>query len=506
MMTTRGGPALTLGPGGRAAAGALAWLCGGAVALGLDVDPAPGSQALPLVLAAALASLCWPVWAAASACIVATLLFNWALVSPRGSLAVSLPRDMVLLAVMLLVSLVVTLLVARQRHLVRLARQQSLCVQQLHQLSEALRAITCTAEVCEALRQALLQSSACTGVSCLTRAEASTDGSAADCDEASGLRLCMLLGTPFGPGTGREDNQPGWYLPMRGLSAVHGAALVRGHPDLLADADQCLQAQALCDLAGQALERLQAYQAAEQARQAAARHALRSTLLAAISHDCRTPLAVILGAASSLSQQGDRLGATQRQRLADTIVDEAQQLACMTENALQLTRLEAAPETIARQWESLEEIIGATLRRVRGRDPQRRLHARVDAALPLLRCDAVLIVQMLENLIDNAMKHSPPQTPVELLCRRLGTQVLLAVRDRGPGIAAAQRQTMFEPFVRGEDARAAGRRGSGLGLALCQAVAQAHGTTLQLRPRGHGGLSVELRLSLEPQPQPGATP
>lgn len=492
-------------PGGRAAAGALAWLCGGAVALALDGDPAPGSQALPLVLAAALASLCWPVWAAAAACVLATLLFNWALVSPRGSLAVSLPRDMALLAVMLLVSLVVTLLVARQRHLVRRACQQSLCVQQLHQLSEALRGVTAPAEVCEALRQALLQASACTGVSCLTRDDdRDADADAPDRDEAGGLRLCMLLGTPFGPGTGREDNQPGWYLPMRGLSAVHGAALVRGRPDLLADAEQRLQAQALCDLAGQALERLQAHQAAEQARQAAARHALRSTLLAAISHDCRTPLAVILGAASSLSQQGERLGAAQRQRLADTIVDEAQQLASMTENALQLTRLEAAPETIARQWESLEEIIGATLRRVRGRDPQRRLHARVDPALPLLRCDAVLIVQMLENLIDNAMKHSPPQTPVELLCRRLGPQVLLAVRDRGPGIAPAQRQALLEPFVRGQDARAAGRRGSGLGLALCQAVAQAHGTTLQLRPRGHGGLSVELRLPLEPQPQPAA--
>lgn len=491
--------------------GLLAWLVGAIATAWLDGRADLGSQALPLVLSAALASIWWPAWAAAAACVAATLAFNWHLVDPRGSLQVSLPRDVTLLLVMLLVSLVITFLMARQRHLVRLAHHQTLRVRQLHQLSEALRAARQDTEVCTALSAVLAQDASAT-IACLVRGAETVIADegrllGATCgDEPGGLRLCLRLGTPLGPGTGREESQPGWYLPMRGRSAVQGAALIRGHPAMLADPLQRIQAQALCDLAGQALERLASARVAEQAREAATAHALRSTLLAAISHDCRTPLAAILGAASSLSQQGERLGPAQRRRLSDTIVDEARQLGRMTENALQLTRLGAAPDAIAREWESIEELAGAVLRRVRARDPERRVRVRIAGTLPLVRCDAVLIVQMLENLIDNALKFSPATSPVEILCRDMPSHLLLAVRDRGPGIPVTEQARLFEPFERGDEAKATGVRGTGLGLALCQAVARAHGSELRLRPRGHGGISLEVRLPVTPLPaQPAMT-
>jgi two-component system sensor histidine kinase KdpD len=125
--------------------------------------------------------------------------------------------------------------------------------------------------------------------------------------------------------------------------------------------------------------------------------------------------------------------------------------------------------------------------------------ARVEPGLPLLRCDAVLIVQLLDNLVDNALKHganAEDEATAEIVARRLGEQLVLAVKDRGPGVPAAERERIFEPFARGEAHR---ERGAGVGLALCRAIAEAHGGTLRCRARGHGGASFECVLPLAPQ-------
>jgi two-component system sensor histidine kinase KdpD len=259
------------------------------------------------------------------------------------------------------------------------------------------------------------------------------------------------------------------------------------------------------------MHRALALEAAGQAQAAAQAQRLRYTLLSAISHDHRTPLASILGAASSLRDQGERLSPAQRQRLAGQIVDEAEQLSRLTDNALQLARLDSLAGQLERDWEAPAELVAGVLARVRSRDPQHRLRARLDtpgqpegSPLPLLRCNAVLVVQLLENLIDNALKYSPVGSPVEVLCRALPGELLLAVRDRGPGVPPAQRARIFEAFERGTAGTAPGAgeatRGAGLGLALCRAVAQAHGGSLHYRARAHGGASLECRLPLEAAP------
>jgi two-component system sensor histidine kinase KdpD len=225
-------------------------------------------------------------------------------------------------------------------------------------------------------------------------------------------------------------------------------------------------------------------------------------MLAAISHDYRTPLATITGAASSLREQGERLAPAQRDRLAATILDEASRLARLTDNTLQLARLDAPGVTLRLDWESAEEIVGAVLRRARQRDPQRRLQARLEPGLPLLRCDALLLAQLLDNLVDNALKYSPPDAPVELLVRRLAGQVVLAVRDRGPGVPPAWRERIFDVFQRMPAAAAdvPAPPGAGVGLAVCRAIARAHGGELRVRPRGHGGASFECWLPLAEAP------
>jgi len=267
------------------------------------------------------------------------------------------------------------------------------------------------------------------------------------------------------------------------------------------DKDILVHLQTMCDLVGQAIEREHATRHATHAQQLAHDQALRNTLLAAISHDYRTPLATILGAASALQAQSDRMSSEQRQRHVDTVIDEVRQLSRLTDNALQLARLDAPDLRISTDWQSPEELVGAVLHRVRARDPQRRIHLRLSPGLPLLRCDATLVVQLLENLIDNALKYSPEDSPIEVVVRQQGADLLLSVSDRGPGIPWQEQSNMFELFERGQHgATQGGIRGAGLGLALCKTIAQAHGGTLVYRRRQRGGSCFEFRLAIESSP------
>jgi two-component system sensor histidine kinase KdpD len=285
----------------------------------------------------------------------------------------------------------------------------------------------------------------------------------------------------------------------------------------LVDADVVVTAQALCDQLGLALERAQSLQRAQDARDESQLHQLRNTMLSAISHDYRTPLATILGAATSLQEQSARLSAPQQQRLLGTIVDEVQQLNQLTENTLQLVRLDAIAArggvSLQGDWESAEDIVGSVAQRLRLRQPQARLSVRVEPNLPLLRCDAVLLVQLLNNLVDNALKYAPSTAPIELEVRRLESQILLSVGDRGPGVPPQWRERIFEVFQRGQvQPKVAGvdrrsQRGAGVGLAVCRAIAQAHGGTLTVRARQRGGACFECRLPIHAQPTlEGAAP
>jgi two-component system sensor histidine kinase KdpD len=334
-------------------------------------------------------------------------------------------------------------------------------------------------------------------------------------DEHEGLRICALRNVAMGPGTGRHEEQPAWYLPLRGRQRSLGSALVRIGQDTMYPDRARHHLQSLCDQMGLALEQVSALRSAALARDAAQAQTVRSTLLAAIAHDHRTPLATILSAASSLHDQADRLDAAQRRRLAATIADEAGQLERLTENTLQLARLDGPGPALHLDWESVEEIVGAVMRRLRQRDPASRVRARVAADLPLLRCDAVLLVQLLDNLVDNALKYGGDAEPVEIVARQIGDQMVIAVRDRGAGVPLEARERIFEVFWRGEPRTSSSplpaSRGAGVGLAVGRAIARAHGGELRLRMRAHGGAAFELWMPIperpaavheEPEPRP----
>lgn len=223
-------------------------------------------------------------------------------------------------------------------------------------------------------------------------------------------------------------------------------------------------------------------------------HRLRTTFLTSVSHDFRTPLATIIGTASSLQQDFHDQGNEHGSRQMSVILEQSNQLNRITNNVLQLVRLDEKALDLKKDWESAEEIIGAAVHLCRQRVPGRSIEASVPQQLPLLWCNALLIVQLLENLIDNAIKYSPADQPVRVTASKEGKYIAFAVTDKGPGVAPELSKTIFEAFERIEPERLPlwqmqdpSARGVGIGLTLCQAIAHAHQGSISLSvPPGQG--------------------
>lgn len=480
-----------------------AWAAGWALMLALDGTVDLANLALVLVLTSAIASLWWPGWLSAVVAVTAVLAFNWTFVPPRYAFAVDLRQHALLLIAMLLVNWIISGLVIRQRSLRRAADRSARREQRLRHWGDALRDTDDPITQAGTLRDHLKDLSQSPVALVLQSGGAAPTGPVfigePDADQRAGLALCTRESRALGPGSGRYEEQPDVYLPLRGRNTSFGAAVLVGVGRTM-DADDIGHAQALCDQLGQALQRAETTRREREARDQAHDQGVRNALLAAVSHDYRTPLATILSAASSLEQQDDRLGAEQRQRLATAIGEEARRLARLTDNTLQLARLDAPGVQLRCDWESAEEIVGTSLRHLRRRVGGANVHARVEPGLPLLWCDAILLSQLLDNLVDNALKYGPPGGPVEIVVVRCEAAVLLSVRDRGPGVPPAWRDKVFDAFRRGEQHASDPVSGAGVGLAVCRAIARAHGGELTVRARNRGGANFECRLPLRDAP------
>jgi two-component system sensor histidine kinase KdpD len=257
----------------------------------------------------------------------------------------------------------------------------------------------------------------------------------------------------------------------------------------------------------EAIERARVTREAASARLEAEAERLQSSLLSSVSHDLRTPLAVITGSATML--RSDMLGGDApsldpavRRDLVDAIYDESVRLSRLVANLLDMTRLAAGALHVNKAWESIEAVVGAAVRRTDDRLAGRRLDLDVPAGLPLVAFDAVLIEQVLINLIENAAKHSPDGAPVAVVARATDREATLEVRDRGPGVPGADRENVFRKFYRVAGASAGG---AGLGLAICRGVVEAHGGHIAVRPRADvdGGAGSVFSFTL---PIDGAAP
>jgi two-component system sensor histidine kinase KdpD len=477
----------------------VALLLMGATACGYLVDHHVSltSQAMVYVLAVVIASYALS-WKESVVCAVgAVTAFNFFFVPPRMTFEVDSQEHLIALFAMLLVALVISHLAAGLRRETEAARLNAQRAGQLQMLATELSGVSNAQEIA-ALGQSAL-SSAFAGPSVLVLCQ--DDGELRAGDELAtamrdAMKCCMNEAAVLGPGTGRWPGLNAWYLPLGAKGQMSGAVCVQSV--MAGDNSAREHAQALCSLLGQALWRVRLGASVLVAQKDAQRQHLQSTFLAAISHDLRTPLAAIVGAASSLQTQRDKLDSVEQERLLGSIVSEATYLSTVTDNTLQLVRLTNASQVLNQDWESMEEIVGAVLARVRQRDPARRIKSKVPENLPLIKVDPVLLAQLIGNLLDNALKYS--SDAIDLSVSATENELQVAVKDRGPGIPQEQVQNLFEPFSHNDHS---GQRGAGLGLAVCRAIAVAHGGGLTYRRRAGGGSTFALALPLDRQPPPG---
>lgn len=462
----------------------------------LDHQVSLTSQAMIYVLAVVLASYMLDWLASAVCAVTAVTALNFFFVPPRWTLAVESREHLIALAAMLLVALVISRLAAGLRRESELARLNENRARQLQRLATELFDAS-TADAVLALGQAALtQAFAGPSVLALAREGELIPLNSADLAlVGDGMRCAMREAAVLGPGTGRWPGLDAWYLPLGTKDHSSGAACVR--PALATDNEGREHARALCTLLAQALWRLRLDQSVLTAQSEMQRQQVQSTFLAAVSHDLRTPLAAIVGAATSLQSQRERLQPTEQERLLSSIVSEASYLSSVTENTLQLVKLTSSVQALRRDWESIEEIIGAVLARLRQRDSGRRIRSSVPEGLPLVKADPVLLAQLLGNLLENALQYSSDTVDLSVCVEAQEMQV--SVKDRGPGIPEAERERIFQPFVRNDHTCG---RGVGLGLAVSRAIASAHGGSLSVRRRSGGGSHFMLRLPIEAeQPQ-----
>jgi two-component system sensor histidine kinase KdpD len=222
---------------------------------------------------------------------------------------------------------------------------------------------------------------------------------------------------------------------------------------------------------------------AQQARIRFETERMRNALLSALSHDLRTPLAAIKGAATSLIEGQDSFASSTRLELSAAIRDEADRLARRVDNLLDITRLETGWK-IRRDWHPLEELVGVALAAVESRLGDRPVTTHLPLDLPLIPVDGLLLQHVLVNLLENAAKHTGPGTPIDISATASDAMVTVAVADHGPGLAEEDLPRVFEKFYRGATA---GADGMGLGLAICKGIVDAHGGRLWAENRGGGG-------------------
>jgi len=448
------------------------------------------------------------------ACVLSVLAYNFFFLPPLYTFTIADPENVVALFFFLVVALIASQLAARVRSQAVTARQRAKTTEDLYRFSRKLGAAVTLDDLLWAtsyqialmlkVRVVLLLPE---GETLAVRAGYPPEDTLDEADLAA-AKWCWQNNLATGRGADTLPGAKRLFLPMRtGRGAVGVVGLDSDRPGPLLAPDQRRLFDALADQAALAIERVHLAQDVERARLAAETERLRAALLTSISHDLRTPLASILGSATSLGAYADALDAAARAELVHTIQDEAERLNRFIGNLLDMTRLESGAIEPQSDLVDLAEIVGSALERAKKVLAAHRVTVDLAADLPMLRLDPVLLEQVLFNLLDNAAKYTPPGSAIRIEARRADGTVALAVLDEGQGIPEADLERIFDKFYRVQ-AGDRKRAGTGLGLAICRGFAEAMGGTIRAGNRADRAgavFTVALPVLSEPAVQPAAT-
>ena len=492
----------------------LAWTVlqlGAAVALGLLLRSAgQGESSIVLVFVVAVAAIAFWAgrWASVFGSLVAVLAFNFFFTNPLHTLVVAEPRSVFTFFILLATGVTISELVARLRFQAARAESQA-------RFSDALYRIS-------------LDLSSTSGVDAVARTTTSavarwTGLPSAVLSVAPGTdppRLSVLTGDPeilalddlaarfahaarIAPFEPVRANVAGigfhaFPLPSSGERRL-GLLIVSSGPGPLPEREATLCAAIAAQLA-LAIERELHSSAAQRNAVEAEAERLRGNLLSTVSHDLRTPLSAISGTASMLLRGWAEVPEDERRELLEEILAEAERMSRLVENLLQLARMEDGKVRVRKQWYPVEELVGAALLRLARRHETCRVRVEGADEAPLLPVDGELMTNVLENLLENALRYAP-DGEIEVRVRALGNHVEFQVLDRGPGLPAGDPDRLFERYFRG-DAGPGRVRGSGLGLAICRAVVRAHGGWIRAEARPAGGAALCFSLPLDGEEPP----
>lgn len=438
------------------------------------------------------------------AAILGVLVFDFFFVPPYLTLAVNDTEYLLTFLGLLLVGLIVSDLTARVREQIEAARRRERESSALYALSRDLAiAADLEAETGAVATHAgdtfgrdviiLLPESK---ESEALRAYGAGSDPPLDEQEMTVARWAFQHGQPAGRGTDTLVTARLRYLPLKTARKTVGVLGVRsaGEGKYLSPEQRRLL-EAFASLAAVAIERVQLAEAARHVQILEATEKLQTALLNSISHDLRTPLVSITGALTSLLEDWVRLDDEARTVLLETAAEEAGRLNRLVGNLLDMTRLEAGAVRIHREPRDLQDVVGAALQQLGERLNDRPVRVTLPAALPLVPLDFVLLVHVLVNVVDNALKYSPPGSAVEISVRFTELEAQIDVADEGMGIPEEDLPRIFQKFYRVQ--RPSHVAGTGLGLSISKGLVEVHGGRIWAQNRPGGGIIVTVALPLD---------
>jgi two-component system sensor histidine kinase KdpD len=482
-------------------------LVGGASLICAALIPffSPTNMAMIYLLAVVLAGIRLGREPAILAAFLGVLAFDFFFVPPYFTFAVADKEYLLTFFALFTVGAVISTLVAKGRQRVETMQTREVQTASLYYLSRDLAAAADTYTIMQAVHKNIRESLNAAIMFFFPDGEQLTlmdDGAglAPDIKEQAVAGWAFRNQQPAGRGTSTLSSAAFLYLPLKTSINVLGVLGIRlaketdytsPQPRLLLDA--------FASQTAMALERVQFAHQAEQARILLTRENLERALLNSISHDLRSPLATITGILSSLQDEGGGLNDTARRELLATAGEEAARLNRFVGNLLDMTRLEAGVIKLKEEPCDVQDLIGCALAHLEERLGERPVSINLPPGLPLVLMDMVLMNQVLINLLDNAVKFSPPGSAIDIIVRIDRKSLFIETGDRGPGVPDHDLTRIFDKFYQVPVPE--GAAGTGLGLSICKGIVEAHGGTIQAENRAGGGLRVICRLPLKITPK-----
>ncbi|MFG1463589.1 sensor histidine kinase KdpD [Xanthobacter sp. DSM 24535] len=460
----------------------------GAVALatvageGLTEMVALPNVSMVYLLAVLVPAIQFGVRAAVFASLLSALTYNFFFIDPVYTFTIARPHEFLALAIFLIIAVLISTVAGHSRERADAAAIRMRAARRLYEFTRKLSALVDANAVAEGAAseiQTILGRSTAILVPRGTEiilAAAWPPEDRLDTASMSAARWALERNEPAGAGTGTLPSVPWLFLPLRARDVQVGViGIESAGPAGPLDPESAVLLNTLADQTAVALDRSGLADEMANVKTAAEAERVRNILLASISHDFRTPLSSILGAATALIDYGERIAPEQRRDLLSQVREEAEHLDGMVRNLLSMTRLEAGALDLRRDWTDIGEVMSQAVVLAKRRGATQLFAVEGEKNLPLVFADQILLNQVLANVVGNAMRYAGPGAHVVLAARRVGNMIEISVTDDGPGIAPELLPHVFEKFVRAVREGADGGEGSGLGLAIAKGIVEAHG-------------------------------